>query len=121
MPDINPERRAQEIKMRRLEIAAELAESKRDYIVDRGGMSFADRVTLEAEDAQLALEARQIAGDAEAAKVERRRRLNADVLAMLTAILKERGLGELVTEAERRSAEALAAQQESHAAPAVTF
>ena len=69
---------------------------------------FEDRLTLEAEDAALALEKRVIGGKVEAAKVERRRRQNAATLVQLVALLNERGMGEVVAEAERRAAEALA-------------
>ena len=108
MTETSPEKRAADIKTRRIEIHALLTESKRAYIVEGGGMSLEERVTIEAEDARLALEARQIGAAAEAAKVERRQRINADLLAKLLEVLKERGLGSVIAEAEKRSAEALA-------------
>ena len=107
-----PELRAQEIRMRRLEIAATLAEWKRAFFVDGVEHPFSARVTLEAEDAALALEARVISTDAEMAKVARRKKQNASLLAQLLEVLKERGMGELVAEAERRSAEASASAAE---------
>lgn len=102
------EKRAQDIKLRRLEIAATLTEWKRAFFVDGIERRFEDRLTLEAEDAALALEARVIGGKVEAAKVERRRRQNAATLAQLVVLLNERGLGDVVAEAEKRAAEALA-------------
>lgn len=107
MSEIDPEERAQWIKTRRMEIHAALAESKRAYICEGAGMTLAERVTIEAEDAKLALEARQIGAIAEAAKVIRRQRENASLLAHLLEVLKERGLGDVVTEAQMRSAAAI--------------
>lgn len=98
------EARAQSIKLRRLEIAAALTEWKRAFIVDGVERPFKDRVTLEAEDAALALEARVISTHVEAAKVERRKRLNRTTLAHLTAMLKAAGLADMVAEAEKRAA-----------------
>lgn len=60
MSEHTPELRAQEIKTRRLEIAATLAEWKRAFFVDGIKRPFTDRVTLEAEYAALSLEARLI-------------------------------------------------------------
>ena len=94
------------IKMRRLEIAATLAEWKRAFFVDGKERPFAERLTLEAEDAALAFEARVIGAAIEAAKVERRKRLNAALLPQLLVVLKERGLDEVVAEAEARSSAA---------------
>ncbi len=102
------EARAQAIVLRRLEIAATLAEWKRAFFVDGIERKFEDRLTLEAEDAALALEKRVIGGKVEAAKVERRRKQNAATLAQLVALLTERGMGDVVAEAEKRAAEALA-------------
>lgn len=59
----NAEKRSQDIKVRRLEIAAELAEWKRAYFVD-GIKRPAERATLEAEDARLALEDHRLKGEA---------------------------------------------------------
>ncbi len=102
------EARAQAIVLRRLEIAATLAEWKRAFFVDGIERKFEDRLTLEAEDAALALEKRVIGGKVEAAKVERRRRQNATTLAQLVTLLTERGMGDVIAEAEKRAAEALA-------------
>jgi hypothetical protein len=106
---VDVERRAQEIKLRRIEIAATLAEWKRAFFVDGVERKFTDRLTLEAEDAVLALEARTIGGAVELAKVARRKRLNESLLQQLIAVLHERGMEDVVTEAERRVA-AFAAQ-----------
>jgi hypothetical protein len=105
---MSAEFRAAEIKTRRLEIAATLAEWKRAFFVDGVERSFNDRLTLEAEDAAIALEARLISGAATMEKVERRKLQNADLLAKLLELLAERGLDDLVQEAQRRSDEALA-------------
>ena len=102
----DPELRSQLIKMRRLEIAATLAEWKRAFFVDGIEHPFTARVTLEAEATALELEARVISTAAEMAKVARRKREKADLMAKLLEVLKERGMDELVTEAELRSAEA---------------
>lgn len=109
MPEIDPERRAAEIKTRQIEIHAALTESKRAYICDGAGMTLAERVTMEAESAKLSLEARRISGAAEAAKVLRRQRINAELLTKLIEVLTERDLHDLVAEAQRRSDAALAA------------
>lgn len=102
------ETRAQAIVLRRLEIAATLAEWKRAFFADGIEHEFKDRLTLEAEDAALALEKRVIGGKVQAAKIERRRRENATVLAHLVALLTERGMNDVIAEAEKRAAEALA-------------
>lgn len=109
------EARAQAIRMRRLEIASILAEWKRAYVVDGVSRPLADRVTLEAEDAALALEAQQLKQATVRAQAERRRLLNASVLSQLRIVLQESGLDRLVEEAERR-AEALLAEAEGQAA-----
>lgn len=108
MYETSAEKRAAEIKTRQIEIHAALAESKRAYVCEGAGMPLRERVTLEAEAAQLSLEARRISEAAGAAKVERRQRINAELLAKLLEVLAERGLKDIVAEAERRSAEALA-------------
>lgn len=101
------ETRAQDIKLRRLEIAATLAEWKRAFFAEGIERKFVDRLTLEAEDAAIAFEARVIGRKVEAAKVERRRRQNTATLAQLITLLTERGMGDIVVEAEERAAEAL--------------
>lgn len=98
------ELRSQQIKMRRLEIAATLAEWKRAFIVEGIERPFADRCTLEAEYAALALEARVISTRATEEKAARRIALGRTVFAHLQAILKERGLDDILAEAETRAA-----------------
>lgn len=100
-----PESRAQFIKTRRLEIHATLAEWKRAFFVDGIERPFADRVTLEAEDAALALEQRQISAVVEAAKVLRRKRERAALVEHLVALLRERGMDDVIAEAEKRASE----------------
>lgn len=99
------EARVRNITTRLLEIAATLAEWKRAFFVDGVERPFADRLTLESEAAALALEKRVIGWKAEAAKVERRRRQNAGTLAQLVKLLNERGMSDVVAEAEQRAAE----------------
>lgn len=91
------------IKRRRLEIAAMLAGWKRDYFVDGTQRSMADRSTLEAEAANLALEERMVKEAAHAARIELRRRVDHDLLREMCALLKERGLSDLIREATERS------------------
>lgn len=107
------EARAQAIRTRRLEIASTLAEWKRAFIVDGVSRPLADRVTLEAEDAALALEAQHLKQATVRAQAERRRLLNASLLAQLRAVLEERGLVDLIDEAARRSECLLNAEQHS--------
>ena len=100
------EARVRAIKTRRLEIAADLAERRRAYFADGVESPIAERATLEAEDAKLALELRRIGAVALNEKAARRRQLNASLLANLLDVLKEQGLDHVVAEAERRSAAA---------------
>lgn len=96
------EARAAEIKTRRLEIAADLAERRRAFFADGVSTPMAERAALEAEDAKLALELRQIGAAAVQEKAARQAQLRSSLLSKLLDVLKERGLGDLVTEAERR-------------------
>jgi hypothetical protein len=96
------ETQAQQIKTRRLEIACILAESKRAFVVDKAGMTFEERVTLEAEDARLALAARTVGALAEEAKRERRKQENRSMLNALLEVLRERGEHDLIKEAQKR-------------------
>jgi len=102
------EARGHEIRLRRLEIAATLAEWKRAFVVDGIPRPLADRVTLEAEDAHLALEAKRLSATFIDAMVARRKAANAKLLPTLVALLQERGLHDLIAEAERLSAAAMA-------------
>ena len=102
--ETNAEFRLQQIQTRQIEINAILAEWKMDYFVAGVERPFGDRLTLEAERAALALESRRIGAAANQAKLERRQRLNNSVLAHLRLALRERGLQELIDEAEQRAA-----------------
>ena len=103
---MSAEFRVQEIKTRRLEIAATLAEWKRAYFVDGIGRPIEDRLTLDAEYTRLALELRTLGDAAVAAKVERRKQENADYLSCLIEVLKEHGREDLLAEATARKQEA---------------
>lgn len=104
---MSAELRMQAIKLRRAEILADLAERKRAFVCDGIERPYAERVTLEAEDAALALEMRQIGAQVELAKRERRKALNAQMLQTLVRLLEERGMQALVAEAEAASKAAL--------------
>ena len=104
----DPESRLQYIRLRRLQIAATLAEWRRAFHVEGVARTMGERATLDAEDAALALEARVIGDAAVHAGVERRRRLNETTFAHLKALLAERGLQDLVAEADARAEAGLA-------------
>lgn len=104
---MSAELRMQAIKLRRAEILAALAERKRAYVCEGKECPHGERVTLEAEDAQLALEARQIGMQVELAKIARRKAINAQMLQTLVRLLEERGMQALVAEAEAASKAAL--------------
>jgi hypothetical protein len=91
LPATDIEARAQWIKLRRLEIASTLAEWKRQWFVDGIEHTMAERSTLEAEDARLALEARVISSAAVHAKVERRRRQVTECTAALALLSEKTG------------------------------
>lgn len=97
------EARVKEIKLRRCEIVATLAEWKRQWFVDGIQHPFNDRLTLEAEEAALAFESLSIQEKAKQEKAARAFRIKNSELNHLIAILEERGLGELVSEARKRS------------------
>ena len=103
MSNPNPEIRIHEIKMRHLEIQATLAEWKRAYFVDGTERPYADRLTLEAEAAQLALERRVIEDAAFQAKLIRREQERKTLMYQLIAVLNERGLQDVIAEAESRA------------------
>ena len=103
MTSPNPEIRIHEIKMRHLEIQATLAEWKRAYFVDGTERPYADRLTLEAEAAQLALERRVIEDAAFKAKLIRREQERKTLVYQLVAVLNERGLQDVIAEAQSRS------------------
>ena len=104
----SPEFRVQAIKTRRLEIAATLANWKRDYLAQGIERSRGERATLEAEDANLALEIRQISDAAHLAKIARRKREDGRLLNQLLTVLGEQGLQDVVAEAQRRAQDAQA-------------
>ena len=98
-----PEDRLQQIKMRRLEIDATLAEWKRAWFVEGIERPFADRLTLEAEAARLALERRIIEDAAHKAKLIRREQERKTLSFQLIAVLTERGMEDVIAEAQRRA------------------
>lgn len=99
----HPEDRLQAIKTRRLEIDATLAEWKRAYFVDGVERPFQDRLTLEAEAAQLALERRVIETDVLNAKLARREQDRLTHYNQLIAVLTERGMEYVIAEAQART------------------
>jgi hypothetical protein len=103
MTDQSYEFRVQEIKTRQTEIISTLANWKSEYFNQGTERPFGDRTRLEAELADLALERRLIGDAAHKAKVERRKRLSASLLVQLQAVLTERGLVDVIEEAQRRS------------------
>ena len=103
MTSPNPEIRVHEIRMRLLEIQALLAEYKRAYFVDGIERPYADRLTLEAEAAQLALERRVLEDAAFKAKLIRREQERKTLVYQLVAVLNERGLQDVIAEAQSRS------------------
>lgn len=103
MSTTSPEFRFQEIKTRRLEIASTLANWKRDYLVDGIPRARGERATLEAEEADLALELCRIADEAKKSRALRRKVEDASMLAQLKQILTERGQEHLIAEAQQRT------------------
>lgn len=103
MSEAAAEIRVHEIKTRRLEIAATLAEWKRAWFVDGIERPLSDRMTLEAEAAQLVLEEDKIKKVAFAAKLVRQARLRSTLHHQLIALLVERGMQDVIEEAKRRS------------------
>lgn len=106
----SPEFRKQAIKTRILEIAAVLADWKSDFFTSGVERPMSERAKLQAESARLALEFRQIGDAANSAKVERKKAENAALFSQLICVIKERGLHELIEEAQQRS-DALANEQ----------
>jgi hypothetical protein len=103
MTSPNPEIRVHEIRTRHLEIQATLAEWKRAWFVDGIERPYGDRLALEAEDARLALERRVLEDAAFKAKLVRREQERKTLVYQLIAVLNERGLQDVITEAESRS------------------
>lgn len=102
----SPEFRVQAIRTRRFEIAATLANWKRDYLVNGIERGRGERATLEAESANLALELHYIGEAAKKAAVERKKRENENLLNQILAVLEERSLQDVVEEAQKRLTEA---------------
>ena len=100
---VDIERNAQELKQRRLDIIAELAEMKRAFVVERHSSSFIKRVTLEAELAQLTADEGRAKAAAMKAKVERRIAMDESLLYQLKALLEANGLSALIDEAKNKS------------------
>jgi hypothetical protein len=96
------ETRASAIRHRRLEIAAELAEMKRIYVVNGENNCFARRVTLEAENAKIALELNNIKDLVLREKAERKTAIDKALLTQLLNILNSKGLNEIVDEAKSK-------------------
>lgn len=93
------------ITTRRLHIEAELAEMKRAWLADGASTNQAHRATLEAEHAALELERHELRLVLDmAGKIERRLHA-ATTHAVLIGLLRDRGLGELVVEANRLAIE----------------
>ena len=88
---ITPGERLAQIKTRRLEIQKTLTEWRRAFYADGIGRPLADRVTLEAEEARLALESNVIKAEAYRAEGERLARLPSrnELLAALTALVQQ--------------------------------
>ena len=103
MTSPNPEIFVHEIKLRRLEIQATLAEWKRAWFVDGTERPYGARLALEAEAAQLALERRVIEDAAFKAKLARREQERRTLSFQLIAVLKERGMEDLIAEAQARA------------------
>jgi hypothetical protein len=103
MTSPNPEIRVHEIRTRHLEIQATLAEWKRAWFVDGIERPYGDRLALEAEDARLALERRVLEDAAFKAKLIRREQERKTLVYQLVAVLNERGLQDVIAEAQSRS------------------
>lgn len=95
-----PEGRAAWITTRRLEIAAILAEWKREYFVDGIERPMADRATLEAEAADLALEKRRLGAQTVIAQAARRNLQERQLSRALMRLLEDRGMHDLIEEAK---------------------
>lgn len=98
----HPELRAQQIKLRRAEIAAALAESKHLYVSTGEGLPFVERTALESENAALELEALRLGNMVMKSKVFRRQLQAAELLTQLLQLLDERDLWPLAIEAAER-------------------
>jgi len=104
--------RRKEIKIRRLEIYATLAEWKKDYFEKGIKRPMQDRCALETEDAHLALELHRTGDAANEETARRQWKLKNTELRHLKAVLEERGLHELIELAIHRHEAALRAEKE---------
>ena len=102
--------RREAIITRELEIRVALCECKRKYIVDKIDTDFGTRVTLESEAATLSLEKRALNMRIQAAKDGLRSYRNTLVHAHLIRLLVDRGMPELVREAERMADDSAGAE-----------
>lgn len=101
--------RRDHLRTRVLEIDADLARSKRAFVIDGIERPYSERVALEAERAEAMLELRQhelaIKQDRKAESLLKQ----ASLLSTLVSVCRERGLSDVVDEARRRSIDALMA------------
>lgn len=91
---------------RGLEIQVELTEMKRLWVVEKIVGDFGRRTTLEAECAALNVEKHLLNSAISKIKREGKRRTAALELAVQTRLLNERGLNEIIVEANRLADEA---------------
>lgn len=98
--------RRDEIVTRMLEIEADLSERKRKWAAGIEERPLAERAALEAEYARLKLEKNHIDISLHAGKVAARAVKEATFTATLVRLLQERGMSELVMEAERAALDA---------------
>lgn len=99
------ERREQIIE-RELAINAQLSEMKRAYIVEKVPGDFAARTTLEAELAQLAVEKHALTRALNDSKNAVKAYRNTLSHAILIKLLNDRGLSDIVIEADRLAVDA---------------
>jgi hypothetical protein len=105
LPD-GPEREADALKTRLLQITADMTASYAAHMNGRdGAMTLAKRADLLAEEAEIKLELRAVTGRSEAAKVHRRKLQDASELAMLKMLLEREGLMRIIDEAKALSNE----------------
>ena len=93
--------RREDLIARELAIIAELAESKRAWFADKSGATMIERTTLEAELANLAVEKHELHVILSASKAAEKCYRNMLAGAILVRLLNERGLAEIVIEADR--------------------
>lgn len=102
--------RREVVVARDLEIQALLAEGRRAWVVDKIDRGFDVRVSLEAELAQLAVEKNSLNRRISDAKDAMKAYRNSLSHAVLIKLLADRGLSELVVEADRVAADAAVAE-----------